>query len=106
MDMITDLNIRFSSGPAAANLYVGLNNINYRLCFDWSFDYIYWKVNNNLDIEINLENFDGVEKINTDELNIFIFACKQMIQQTQNYNYEKVNVNRDRLVLLVDNLIN
>lgn len=104
MAILNESHIRFSSGPAVANLYITYAKINYRLCFDWSFDYIYWKVGNNLDIEIDLNNFSQVEKINSEVLDIFKFACEQMVTYTQYHNYEKTNVNRAKLLLLISQL--
>ncbi len=97
-------NYKFSSGPAAANLYLTYSNIDYRLCFDWSYDYIYWKVGTNQDIEINLNNFNGFEQIDSTNLIAFLFACEKMIEQTQYYNYNKVSSNRAQLMLLVNKL--
>ncbi len=104
MAILNESHIRFSSGPAAANLYITYGKINYRLCFDWSFNYIYWKVGNNLDIEIDLNNFIGLETVNSDGIDIFKFACEQMVTHTQYHNYEKTNANRAKLLLLISQL--
>jgi len=94
-------NIRFSPGPAAANLYCTINNITYRLCFDWSFDSMYWKSGSEYDIVINLLDFSGLEQINSDQMSIFIEMCEQMISKTQYYDYIRVNENRVRILLML-----
>lgn len=104
MSNYQDSQIRFSSGPAAANLYQTFDGVEYRLCFDWSFDYIYWKVGTNRDIEVNLLDFSGLELIDSKLIGIFNLMCQQMITQTQYHNYARVNENRARILLLVAKL--
>ena len=58
----------------------------------------------NLDIEINLNNFAGLEKISLQEQAIFKFACEQMVQRTQYHNYEKSNSNMPKLIQLIAQL--
>jgi len=104
MDNINNSQIRFSSGPAAANLYQTINQITFRLCFDWSFDSVYWKSGTECDIVINLQDFSGLELINSKEMNLFILMCKQMITKTQYHDYTKVNENRARILLMLNKL--
>ena len=104
MSTIQDKQIRFSSGPAAANLYQTINNVDYRLCFDWSFDYLYWKFGSDRDIEVNLIDMSGLEQINLEKMDVFIGMCEQMINQTQYHNYTRVNENRARIILMLAKL--
>ncbi len=105
-----ELQIRFSSGPAAANLYQTFSDINtnsnteYRLCFDWSFDYVYWKIGSNRDIEVNLLDNSGVDLIDSEQMDRFIGMCETMLEKTQYHNYNRVNENRARILLLVSHL--
>jgi hypothetical protein len=83
MSTIQDYQIRFSSGPAAANLYQTFSNIEYRLCFDWSFDYVYWKIGSNCDIEVNLLENTGIDQILPEQMERFISMCDVMLEKTQ-----------------------
>lgn len=96
--------IIFSSGPAAANLYQTIGGVDYRLCFDWSFDYLYWKVGSARDIEVNLLDFTGLEKINSNLLPTFIAMGDLMVTKTQYHNYTRVNENRARIILMLTKL--
>ena len=104
MTTIQNQQMRFSSGPAAANLYCTINNVDYRLCFDWSFDYLYWKNGSACDIEVNLIDLTGLELINSTKSDVFISMCEQMVTQTQYHNYNRINENRARIMLMLSKL--
>ena len=106
MEKLDKSNIRYSYGCAAANLYYTHTNTTYRLCFDWSYDYIYFKVDNQKDVEINLINFDGTELLDTNIYDIFVKMCEYMIGVTENYDYNRVQPNRKKLIILVDKIKN
>lgn len=99
MSNIQESHIRFSSGAAAANLYQTFANIDtstnteYRLCFDWSYDFVYWKIGTNRDIEVNLIDNTGIDLIEPDQMNRFIQMCETMLDKTQYHNYNRVNEN-------------
>ncbi len=104
MTSYQESNIRFSAGPAAANMYYTINDVQYRLCFDWSYDYLYFKVDSNRDIEVNLIDFKGIELIDSTTMQIFLTMCEQMISKTQNHDYKRVNENRARIIMLCDKI--
>lgn len=104
MTSYQESNVRFSSGPAAANMYCTINNIEYRLCFDWSYDYLYFKVGTNIDIEVNLIDFIGIDLIESTSMPIFLNMCENMISKTQYYDYMRVNDNRPRLIQLCNRI--
>ncbi len=106
MSTIQESQIKFSAGPAAANLYQTFSNsdMEYRLCFDWSYDYLYWKIGTNRDIEVNLLDNTGIDKIVPEQIDRFIEMCETMLEKTQYHNYNRVNENRARIMLLVAKL--
>ncbi len=110
MSSIQESQIKFSAGPAAANLYQTFPNTDistyteYRLCFDWSYDYVYWKIGTNRDIEVNLIDNTGIDKIEPNQMNRFIQMCETMLEKTEYHNYKRINENRARIMLLVSYL--
>jgi hypothetical protein len=104
MSTIQESQIKFSAGPAAANLYQTFSNTEYRLCFDWSYDYLYWKIGTNRDIEVNLLDNTGIDLIELNQMNRFIGMCEIMLEKTLYHNYNRVNENRARIMLLVAKL--
>ena len=106
MSSIQESQIKFSAGPAAANLYQTFSktDMEYRLCFDWSYDYLYWKIGTNRDIEVNLLDNTGIDLIEPNQMNRFIGMCETMLEKTLYHNYNRVNENRARIMLLVAKL--
>ena len=84
------MSYRFSSGPAASNLYYTENGIEYAMTFDYSFSSLYFrKINSTL---LNLDLVNGVTKINLHDNDKIVF--KKMLERTilENKNFTFNNI--------------
>ena len=95
------MNYIFTSGPAASNTYLTTKKGESQLTFDWTYDSIYFKFDNEKWININLISFNGKELIDTKEKkNIFNILVIETLNQTKYMDWEIIKQAKINLINL------